>query len=49
MRVFYSLLYMCLYKWKFYKRAVTEFSFLRYDNDSNKKWKENEKQCPNTF
>ena len=37
MRVFYSLLYMSLYKWKFYKRAVTEFSFLRYDNDSNKK------------
>ena len=41
MRVVYSLLYMCLYKWKFYKRVVTEFSFLRYDNDSNKKWKEN--------
>ena len=48
MRVFYSLLYMCLYKLKFYRRAVTEFSFLRYDNDSSKKRKENEKQCPNT-
>ena len=35
MRVFYSLL--CLYKWKFYKTAVNEFSFLRCDNDSNKK------------
>ena len=35
MRVFYSLLY--LYKWTFYKRAVTEFSFLRYENDSNNK------------
>ena len=41
MRLFYSLLCMCLYKWKFYKRVVAEFSFLRYDNDSNKKWKEN--------
>ena len=47
MRVLYSLLYMCLYKWKFCKRAVTEFSFLRHNNDSNKKWQENEKQCPN--
>ena len=46
MRVFYSLL--CLYKWKFYKRAITEFSFFRYDNDSNKKEKKNEKQCPKT-
>ena len=46
MNVFYSLL--CLYKWKFYKRTVTEFSFLRYDNDSNKKEKKNEKQCPKT-
>ena len=36
MRVFYSLL--CLYKWKFYKTAAKNgFSFLRYDNDSNKK------------
>ena len=31
MRVLDSLL--CLYKLKFYKRVVTEFSFLRYDND----------------
>ena len=28
---------LCLYKWEFYKRTVTEFSFLRYDNDSSKK------------
>ena len=28
---------LCLYKWKFYKRAVIEFSFLRYDNEANKK------------
>ena len=31
MRVFDSLL--GLYKLKFYKRVVTEFSFLRYGND----------------
>lgn len=35
MRVLCSLL--CLYKWKFYKRAVIEFSFLRYDNEANQK------------
>ena len=35
MRMYYSLL--CLYKWKFYKRGETEFSFLRYENDSNNK------------
>ena len=35
MRVICNLL--CLYKWKFYKRAVIEFSFLRYDNEANKK------------
>ena len=35
MRVLCSLL--CLYKLKFYKRAVIEFSFLRYDNGANQK------------
>ena len=35
MLVLWSL--VCLYKWKFYKRAVIEFSFLRYDNEGNQK------------
>ena len=33
MRVLCNIL--CLCKWKFYKRAVIEFSFLRYDNGAN--------------
>ena len=37
MRVLCSL--MCLYKKMFYKRAVIEFSFLRYDNEANQKVK----------
>ena len=47
MRVLCNIL--CLYKWKFYKRAVIEFSFLRYDNEAHKKVeRERVIQGPNT-